>query len=148
MKMIKKCWLFIAFFLYSQVANCQVSDSLCNTHKIYTSMEDALKNPLEVKYLDLSLQKIQVLPVEILQLKNLECLDLSFNRITSLPLQLVELEKLRYINLIGTRYLTKVPAVLSQMKSLEVVELGDHPEWTAAKYAEAQKLLPHVKITK
>lgn len=138
----------VFLFAFSNNVMSQVSDSLCNTHKIYTSIEDAMVNPLDVKYLDLSLQKLTALPVEVLQMKNLECLDLSFNRIATLPAEIVQLEKLRYLNLVGTRYLTKVPAVLVNVKSLQVLELGDHPEWTAAKYAEAQKLLPKVKITK
>jgi Leucine-rich repeat (LRR) protein len=147
MKPIKLLFIWILWAISNNVM-CQVSDSLCNTHKIYTSIEEAMLNPLDVKYLDLSLQKLTTLPVEVLQLKNLECLDLSFNRIATLPAEMVQLEKLRYLNLVGTRYLTKVPAILANMKSLEVLELGDHPDWTAIKYAEAQKLLPKVKITK
>lgn len=45
--------------------------------KLYTSLEEALKEPLNVKCLDLSSKGYTEFPMEILQFKNLEFLDLS-----------------------------------------------------------------------
>lgn len=128
--------------------SAQINDSICQAQKVYYSIAEALKEPEKVRYLDLSMNKLVTFPMEIVQFKNLECLDLSFNRIPTLPPELTQLTKLRYINLMGTRYMAKVPPVLGKLPSLEVVDLSDHPEWSAATYAEAKLLLPKVKIIK
>lgn len=122
-------------------------DSLCQ-YKTFYSLEDALKDPLSVQKLDLSMQKLTVLPEEVLQFKNLVCLDLSFNRIATLPATFSSLTNLKVLNLMGTRYMSKMPRILTQMPNLKVVDLRDHPEWPAATFDEAVKLLPNVTVIK
>jgi hypothetical protein len=127
----------------------QVSyDSLCASYKTYYSLEEALKEPLNVQKLDLSMQKLTVIPEDVMKLENLICLDLSFNRISTLPASLTTLTKLECLNLTGTRYMAKLPAVVSKLPSLKVLGLGDHPEWSAATFDEAVKLLPNVTVIK
>jgi Leucine-rich repeat (LRR) protein len=130
------------------MAQAQINDSSCTAQKVYYSIADALKEPDQVKYLDLSMNKLTAFPMEILQFKNLECLDLSFNRIPTLPAELTQLSHLHYINLMGTRYMAKAPAVLGKIPSLKTVDLSDHPEWSAATFNEAKALMPNVKIIK
>ncbi|WP_018342264.1 leucine-rich repeat domain-containing protein [Cytophaga aurantiaca] len=122
-------------------------DTLCE-YKTYYSLEDALKDPLNVQKLDLSMQKLTVFPDQILQLKNLVCLDLSFNKIPTLPATFSTLTNLKVLNLMGTRYMSKTPPVLTQMPNLLVLDLRDHPEWPAATFDAAVKLLPNVTIIK
>lgn len=122
-------------------------DSLCQ-YKTYYSLEDALKDPLSVQKLDLSMQKLTVFPEQILQLKNLVCLDLSFNKIPTLPATFSSLTNLKVLNIMGTRYMSKTPPVLAQMPNLLVLDLRDHPEWPAATFDAAIKLLPNVTIIK
>lgn len=110
------------------------------------SMEEALKAPEAVKCLDLSMQKLKVVPADIVKLTNLECLDLSFNTFTTLPESMTALTKLKYINLDGTRYMPKLPAVLAKMPSLKRVDVKDHPEWSAAVKSAATALLPGVLV--
>lgn len=127
----------------------QVSyDSLCTSYKTYYSLEEALKEPLKVQRLDLSMQKLTVIPEDLMKLENLVCLDLAFNRISTLPASFATLTKLENLNLMGTRYMAKLPAVVGKLPSLKVLELGDHPEWSAATYAEAAKVAPNVTILK
>ena len=142
--------VILSFFILAGIhAMAQQSyDSLCQSYKTYYSIEEALKEPLKVQKLDLSMQKLTVLPEEIMQFTNLVCLDLSFNRIPTLPASFSSLTKLECLNLMGTRYMGKLPVVLSKMPSLKLLDLRDHPEWPAATYAEASKLLPNVTIIK
>lgn len=140
--------LTLTCLLLSPMAQAQITDSSCTAQKVYYSLADALKEPDQVKYLDLSMNKLTAFPMEILQLKNLECLDLSFNRIPTLPAELTQLSHLHYINLMGTRYMAKAPAVLGKMPSLKTVDLSDHPEWSLATFNEAKALMPNVKIIK
>lgn len=125
----------------------QPYDSLCE-YKTYYSLEEALKDPLSVQKLDLSMQKLTVFPEGILQLKNLVCLDLSFNKIPTLPATFSSLTNLKVLNIMGTRYMSKMPPVLTQMPNLLVVDLRDHPEWSAATFDAAVKALPNVTVIK
>ncbi len=109
-------------------------------------MEEALKAPETVKCLDLSMQKLKVVPADVAKLTNLECLDLAFNHISTLPENITSLTKLKYINLNGTRYMPKMPSVLTKIPSLKRVDVKDHPEWSAATKEEAKKLLPNVNV--
>ncbi|MBC7450519.1 MAG: leucine-rich repeat domain-containing protein [Cytophagales bacterium] len=123
-------------------------DSVYRSYKTYFSLEEALKDPLSVQKLDLSLQSLTTIPAEIGQLENLIYLDLSFIKFALFPPEFAKLKKLEYLNLSGTRSLSKVPAILSSLPALKVVDLRDHPEWPATKFTEAHKLLPKVTILK
>ncbi len=138
----------IAGLLFSniEVKAQQIYDSICKPYKTYYSLEDALKDPLNVQKLDLSMQKLTVLPEEVMQLKNLVCLDLSFNRIATFPASFPTLTKLECLNLMGTRYMGKLPSIVAKLPALKVLDLRDHPEWPAATYSEAVKLLPNVTV--
>lgn len=140
--------ILTGIFYFNTVAKAQQQyDTLCE-HKTYYSLAEALKDPLNVQKLDLSMQKLTVFPEEILQLKNLVCLDLSFNRIAILPTTFSSLTNLKVLNLMGTRYMSKLPKILTQMPGLLVVDLRDHPEWLPARFDEAVKLLPNVTVIK
>ena len=135
------------FYANTDAKAQQPYDTLCE-YKTYYSLAEALKDSLNVQKLDLSMQKLTVFPEEILQLKNLVCLDLSFNRIAILPPTFSSLTNLKVLNLTGTRYMSKLPKILAQMPGLQVVDLRDHPEWPAATFDEAVKLLPNVTVIK
>ena len=136
------------FYTNKQAKAQQAYDTICESYKTYYSLEDALKDPLSVQKLDLSMQKLSVFTEEIIQLKNLVCLDLSFNRIALLPTSFSSLTNLKVLNLMGTRYMSKLPSILTQMPRLVVVDLRDHPEWPATTFDAAVKLLPNVTVIK
>lgn len=140
--LISMCFFFISTHAKAQ----QAYDSLCESYKTYYTLEEALMEPLSVEKLDLSMQKLTIFPEEILQFKNLVCLDLAFNRIGILPASFATLTNLKVLNLTGTRYMSKVPTVLTQMPNLLVVDLREHPEWTPNKFEEAVNVLPHVTV--
>lgn len=118
----------------------------CDDAETYYELDEALKEPEKVVKLDIAMQKLTHISSDIGKLVNLECLDLSFNRISGLPDEFAELKKLRYLNIMGTRYLPGLPKILTKLPNLEIVDIRDHPEWSAARFEEAKKILPDVKI--
>ena len=118
----------------------------CEDASTYYSLEEALSEPDEAIKLDIAMLKLTTISPDIAKLKNLECLDLSFNRITTLPPEFKQLEKLRVLDLKGTRFLQKLPQVVAELHSLELVDLRNHPEWKADQFDNAIKLLPGIKV--
>lgn len=88
------------------------------------SIEEALKmNPLEVYKLDLSKQKLNNFPIEILSFKNLIYLDISKNRITKLPDNIDNLKSLKYLN-IGSNKIEQLPASIVNIQTLNSLKIG------------------------
>tara|TARA_B110000211_G_C14041357_1_gene536920 strand:- start:158 stop:607 length:450 start_codon:yes stop_codon:yes gene_type:complete len=122
-----------------------MSDCVSDGETFY-SLADALKKPLEVKKLDISMAKLTTISADISKLTNLECLDLSFNKFSTLPKELSSLKKLKYLNLAGTRYMPKVPDVVFEITSLEILDIQDHPEWKKTIFDDAVKKLSKVRV--
>jgi hypothetical protein len=122
-----------------------MSDCVSDSETFY-SLADALKKPLEVKKLDISMAKLTTISADISKLTNLECLDLSFNKFSTLPTELSQLKNLKYLNLAGTRYMAKVPDVVFDITSLEILDIQDHPEWKKTVFDDAVSKLPKVKV--
>ncbi len=118
----------------------------CEDATTYYSMEEALKEPEKVIKLDIAMLKLTSIDPRIVELVNLECLDLSFNKFSTLPAEMAELKKLRVLNLTGTRFLSKVPAIVAEIPNLEELDIRDHPEWKGTQYEDAINLLPNVKV--
>ena len=133
--------------LACKITNAQESKiDHCEDASVYYSLEEALSESDEVIKLDIAMLKLTTISPDIAKLKNLECLDLSFNRITTLPAELKQLEKLRVLDLKGTRFLQKLPEVVAELPSLELVDLRNHPEWKASQFEEAIKMLPNIAV--
>ena len=111
-----------------------------------SSMEDALAKPLEIKSMDIAMQKLSTIDSRIGTLEKLECLDLSFNRFSSLPPEFGQLKNLKCLILTGTRFLSSVPAVLTELPNLEYLDISDHPEWSEKQFKAAEEMLPGVKV--
>ncbi|EKR38098.1 leucine rich repeat protein [Leptospira interrogans serovar Hebdomadis str. R499] len=65
----------------------------------YRDLTKALKNPLDVRVLNLSSQKLTTLPKEIKQLQNLKSLDLANNQFKTLPKEIGQLQNLQWLKL-------------------------------------------------
>ncbi|MBL4577665.1 MAG: leucine-rich repeat domain-containing protein [Flavobacteriales bacterium] len=118
----------------------------CDDAETYYSLEDALKEPEKVVKLDIAMNKLTSIDPNIAKLVNLECLDLSFNKFSTLPAEIAELKKLRVLDLTGTRFLAKVPDIVSKIANLEELSIKDHPEWKGTQFDDAKKMLPNVKV--
>lgn len=105
--------LLIPFLLLSQV------------NGEYNDLALAKKNPLDVRILDLSKQKLKEFPVEIFSFENLEELDLSKNRIEWIPTGVVKLSHLRILNM-SRNILTRIPAEVGQLVNLEKLILNQN----------------------
>ena len=77
----------IFFFFYCLLPHsyCQLDSLGLDTTIIYSSLEEALKNPKNVYRLNLKRKKLTEFPKEILELTNLWELNLSRNKIYELP---------------------------------------------------------------
>lgn len=111
----------------------------------FESLEQALKYPDSVWYLDLSLQKLKSLPPEIGKLKNLRVLNISFNHFTSLPETIGELENLEVLDISGNYALNRLPSSLARLKKLREIYVIDH-RFPPSEIAKLKSWFPNAKI--
>ncbi|WP_001011502.1 leucine-rich repeat domain-containing protein, partial [Leptospira interrogans] len=83
--------------LFLMNLSCEIQ--ACEEPGIYRDLTKAFQNPLDVRVLILSEQKLKALPEKIGQLKNLQMLDLSDNQLTILPVEIGQLQNLQELNL-------------------------------------------------
>ncbi|MCG8409681.1 MAG: hypothetical protein MI739_00155, partial [Bacteroidales bacterium] len=100
--------------------------------KRYESISDAIKNPCEVYKLILFNQKLDVLPKEIIKLRNLNSLELSWNKLNSLPNNISKLKNIQslYLNKNDFDRFPNQILYLNNLKRLNLSEnnLGELPE--------------------
>ncbi|MCC5943710.1 MAG: hypothetical protein JJT94_02145 [Bernardetiaceae bacterium] len=93
--------------------------------KAHKTIEEALKNPLDVKYLFLKYQKIGKLPTEIVQLQNVERIFIigeNFINFSNDLELLAQLPKLRALEL-NSCHLKSIPPTIAKLKNLEIITL-------------------------
>ena len=97
--------------------------SLSQRDKVFYSLEEAVAaGPDSVYKLDLSKQKLESFPEEILQFTKLRELNLEKNKISDLPSDF-QFKELRVLNLTKNK-LTEFPTVLCENPSLRELRLG------------------------
>uniref|UniRef100_A0A3P8W297 Leucine rich repeat containing 57 n=1 Tax=Cynoglossus semilaevis TaxID=244447 RepID=A0A3P8W297_CYNSE len=79
----------------------------------------AIGNFLQLKSLTLNSNKLSILPAEIGKLKKLESLSLNGNQITQLPSTMGQLKALRTLNLAGNQ-ISDIPAHVSELQVIEI----------------------------
>ena len=110
-------YILVLFLLFASSSICF---SQSKADKVYTSLEEAVINPLAVEHLDLRNKKLKIFPVEILKFKNLKTLNLSKNKIDVLPSEIDELVFLEKLN-ISRNLLYTLPINIGRLKNLRVL---------------------------
>lgn len=120
---VKGIKVILLLLMFGPAAFSQVATT--DTVKVYTSLEAALKEPLQVQKLDLTKNKLDVFPAEIFAFKNLRELYLTKNKIDSIPPQIGQLTKLEVLD-ISRNKLTKIPVELFSCLHLKRVILNQN----------------------
>lgn len=133
------------------VSSAQDVETFCCKNVDYSlvtrDLNVALKTPDKITMLDLSMQtpKLTEVPVEVAQLSNLKYLDLSFNRISTFPEEFKKLSNLECLDLSGNNYLQKLPSFLNDMPNLKVIKIKDL-YWNTKMQHKIMKQFPHIKF--
>lgn len=93
------------------------------TKPVFTSLQEALKNPDQVYRLNLRKQKLKIVPSEIFKLKNLQELNLSKNKLTEIPAGIENLPNLEYFDA-SANDLISLPAEIGQCTFLKRIVLN------------------------
>lgn len=118
---MKRFRFLMVMLLLSAVTRmeAQLLDSVeLETAYIYTSLEEALKEPYKVYRLHLNKKKLEKFPEEIFQFSNLQDLDLSKNKLEELPDSLGKLRKLQVLN-VSSNNLEVFPKSLGDLTNLK-----------------------------
>lgn len=91
----------------------------------FTSIDEAMKTPDAVRYLNLHDAGLSAFPDHILKLKNLERLSLRKNPVTSIPEGIGTLSALNWLDLGRTQLADLTPAV-GRLKNLAYLYLNDN----------------------
>jgi leucine-rich repeat protein SHOC2 len=117
---------------------CQIKDlkgirELKNISELELNLNCIVNIPEEISELknnlirlDLSNNKIEVLPKEIGELTNLKCLNLENNKIKYIPKEIEELKNLLFLNL-KINCLENIPISLELLHKNIIIDLGQNP---------------------
>ncbi len=89
----------------------------------FTSLDEALTDPLLVETLVLQRKGLKEFPMEILQCVNLEKLVLDGNELQALPPEIAHLQHLKYVS-VQYNQLRTLPVELSYLNNLEELDLS------------------------
>lgn len=113
-----RIFIIIGFLLQFFSSNAQLlSPNQLEQQPVYTSISEALKNPLKVYRLDLSKQKLHTIPKEVFVLYNLQELNLAKNKIQSIPQEISSLVNLQKLN-VSRNDLVELPATIGFLTNL------------------------------
>lgn len=113
--------IFLTILCFSVKGEQQSYDF--DTIRIYTSLDEALKNPEKVQRLVLKKKRYKEFPEEIFKFENLLELDLSKNSIEVIPDSISKLSKLRILRMYKNEIHT-VSDQIGQLTDLEVLILN------------------------
>lgn len=118
--------LIVLFFLFALQAEAQLlSQAALDTIKTYRSLERAMREPDQVYRLDLSKEKLKVLPEELRLFKNLNALDLSHNKLKELPEWIGEFEYMQEFRAAKNK-LAAFPIGICRWKDLTRLDLSQN----------------------
>ncbi len=113
-------YLYLLFFLIGLTTKIEAQRSV-----MYKNLEEAVQNKELVYKLNLSRKKLDSLPNNLFQLKNLEYLDLSKNRLDHIPKELKALQNLEHINLSKNNF-TDFPKIITELSQLQEIIINNN----------------------
>ena len=118
----------------------------------FYTLESALKQPSDVKVLELKNKGIKALPASLEQLKNIEVLDLSDNQLTEIPAAVFKMVNLKKLILLGND-IQRIPDRIGTLVNMEEFRIsGSYTSISAGRSAPVAKLpdallkLPKLKV--
>ncbi|MFN6075181.1 MAG: leucine-rich repeat domain-containing protein [Fluviicola sp.] len=92
----------------------------------WDSLPKELYRFTELKYLNISKNKITNLPIELGQLKKMEVFIANKNKILNTPLFICQMPNLRRL-LISRNQITRLPDCIGLLKKLAIIDIWDNP---------------------
>lgn len=100
-----------------------LSTSELEKQPTFYSLEKAVANKDKVYKLNLSKQKLEEFPMEILLFQNLQVLILANNQITEIPKEINQLQNLQVLHLAKNK-IKKLPETIGDLKNLHTLYLS------------------------
>lgn len=97
----------------------------CVNSKNYTNLNEALANPSAVCHLNLSNQKLSVLPDDFVNLTNLSDLYLNQNNFTQIPDVIFKLQNLTRLDF-ANNALSSIPPSIQNLTNLQILNLSSN----------------------
>lgn len=121
--MLRKTNILLVFLFCALFAGAQQKISFDG--KQYTDLNEALKEPEKVIFLDLSRQKLREVPVGVFELTNLEYLVLKKNKLTEIPADIAKLKKLRVLDMSRNK-IEAIPPAIGELTELRTLILNQN----------------------
>lgn len=113
--------------------------------KVYTSLKEALKEPLKVYRLNLSGLPVDSFPIDLSKFKNLEHLYLNYDHLEFIPKEIADLQNLKVLQLNGDNFKT-LPPEFSKLKNLQEIYLNADKKIDLSQNVKVLSNLPKLRI--
>lgn len=114
------------------------------TEKVYTNIDDALKNPEKVYKLNLSNQEVNLSNEQWKLFINLEYLNLKNDGLKQIPKEISNLKRLKVLDLSGNEF-KELPSEFSNLYNLEELYLNDEKNLKLTETLNVLAKLPNLK---
>lgn len=114
------------------------------TEKVYTNIDEALKNPEKVYRLNLSNQEINLSNEQWKLFINLEYLNLKYDGLKQIPKEISNLKRLKILDLSGNEF-NELPSEFSNLNNLEELYLNDEKNLKLSETLKVLAKLPKLK---
>ncbi len=112
--------------------SCKLQAQSNEVQTYYRNITEVLKNPQNIRILNLSGSKLTTLPGEIGKLQNLQLLNLDDNQLIALPKEIGQLQNLQKL-LLNKNKLTTLPKEIGQLQNLQKLKLYENQLTTLPK---------------